>query len=127
MCTQQNYVGKGDSANDSEQSANTAPSNPSTVDNQLNPTQHIVVNRQVYEAQTKLLALVEDFTSCHGASSPVEVVNDLLYRWLTLPTTNLALDANQAQLLVAQQLINFLTELSESATRLVAINDQCER
>ncbi|WP_041616297.1 hypothetical protein [Spirosoma linguale] len=117
MCTEQNYVGKGDSANDSEQSANTAPSILSLANNQPDSTQQIVINQQVHEAQTKLLALVSDFMDCHGASSPVEVVNDLLFRWLTLPSTNLALNANQTQLLVAQQLVNFLTELSESTTR----------
>ncbi|ADB41294.1 hypothetical protein [Spirosoma linguale] len=118
MNTDQNYLGKGDYANDSEQSANTAPSITSTADNQPNLTQQVKVNRQVYEAQKKLLALVEDFIDCHGVSSPVEVVNDLLFRWLTLPSTDLALDTNRTQLLVAQQIINFLTELSESAAKL---------
>lgn len=116
-------MGKGDSANDSEQSVNTVPSILSTAGNQPNPTQHIEINRQVYEAQTKLVTLVSDFIGCHGASSPVEVVNDLLFRWLTLPSTDLALDTNRTQLLVAQQLVNFLTELSESTIRLGQIGN----
>ncbi|MCX6214656.1 hypothetical protein [Spirosoma sp.] len=127
MCTEQNYVGKGDSANDSEQSVNTASSILSTADNQPNYTQNIVFNRQVREDQTKLVALVRNFMDCHGASSPIGVVNDLLYRWLTSPSTDVALDVNRTQLLVAQQLINFLTELSESAARLDTTNDQFER
>lgn len=120
MYTEQNYVGKGDSANDFEQLANT---NPSAADNQTNQLQSVEVNRQVYEAQAKQLALVKDFISCHGAASPIEAINHLLFCWLDRPETNLVLDANRNQLFRAQQLINFLAELAESAAKLAHLNN----
>jgi hypothetical protein len=62
-----------------------------------------------------------------NASSPIEVINDLLYRWLTTPPTDLSKQANQDQLHTAFQLVNFLTALfekNESLNHFIGIADQ---
>jgi hypothetical protein len=74
---------------------------------------HIDIAVDVYVAQTKLISTVDEFMSSNKASSPVKVVADLLFGWLTSPTTNMTLQANQDKLYIGFELINFLTELHE--------------
>lgn len=104
----------------SPQAAQSGPQTPPPVDNRPTPcgplipavtSECVEVNRDVYEAQTKLLELVDDFTSWGVNCGPIEVINDLLYRWLTTTPVDLSYERNQGKLRMALSLVDFLTDL----------------
>jgi hypothetical protein len=109
MSTEQNYVGRGNYANTPPQTAKNGPQTPSMPDGRAD----VLVSADAYEIQTRLLTLIDDFWGKGGIYGPVEVINNLLYRWLTMPTTSLELDVNRNQLHSGLALVNFLTELYE--------------
>jgi len=80
------------------------------------PSDYIDVNREIYEAQTRLLKIVDDYWQDAGLGEPVEVINQLLYYWLTTSSTDLSLMANRDQLHTAHVLISFLTHLFETSS-----------
>lgn len=105
-------MGRGTSATTPPQAAKNGPNSLSQADNR--PNELLTVDRNLYEAQTRLLRLVDDFMAGDNASGPIEVINDLLYNWLTMPTTDLInLPSNSDRLSTAFSLVNFLAKAYE--------------
>jgi len=116
MSTEQNYAGGGNFATTPPPMAQNEAQTSQASDSR--PSDYIDVNRQVYQAQTKLLELVDDYWQEAGLGTPVAVINQLLYHWLTTSTGDLARTVNCNQLHTLHALINFLTQLFESTTEL---------
>ncbi|MBD2753770.1 hypothetical protein [Spirosoma validum] len=104
MSTGQSYVGKGNYAPTSTESAKNGPNSPDTPDNR---------QETIDAAQSALLALVDDYVNIGYVSGPIQAINDLLYAWLITPSTNLQNQTGQNQLYTVLELIGFLTKLYE--------------
>lgn len=88
------------------------------MDSSQTSEQQSHVDNDVYVAQQKLIGAVDEFMDSNKASSPVKVVADLLFGWLTSPATDMTMSANQDKLYIGFELINFLAELQERKTDL---------
>ncbi|WP_080055659.1 hypothetical protein [Spirosoma aerolatum] len=118
MNTEQNYVGKAESATTIPQMAQNEGQTLSIVDNR----QSSEVNQALLDAQTTLLELVKDYTDC---ISPIESINELLRVWLTStnPSVDLENPKNKRHLDLMLDLVNFLVALKE-ANETVLVLDQ---
>lgn len=77
--------------------------------------EQIQVNKSVYEAQTRLLELVDDFLLRGKGVTPIEAINELLFECLSTPHTTLASKGNEAKLWIALELASFLSKLKQYA------------
>ena len=109
MNTEQNYVGKGNYANNPPQTDATASKSPSTPDNRPG----IPISREAlaWEYQNKLLMLVDSYLEW---TSPILAITELLEGWLTTPPIDLSNEHNQHQLGSVLKLIDFMTELRDA-------------
>ena len=94
----------------SPQTANSTAEQPLLLDGRR--------KQHYYEAQTKLLELVDEYMFEETVSGPIEQINDLLYHWLTNPgidgtLPNIAGEAVRNRLYQAFQLVNFLAKAYE--------------
>ncbi|UFH54697.1 hypothetical protein [Spirosoma sp. KNUC1025] len=105
MNTEQNYVGRGKSANTSPQMDVTA-SKPSY----LPDNRKIDVDKDVHEAQAELLRVVDSYLTW---ISPIEAINSLLEHWLTTPPVDLSDSDNRQNLSSILKLVNFLDDLRD--------------
>ncbi|MVM31189.1 hypothetical protein GO755_14195 [Spirosoma sp. HMF4905] len=115
MNTEQNYVGKGSYANIPPQTAQNRVKIPITTDYRLITPPLANVSDEVYQVQTMLLNVVDDFMEYR---TPIEEINNLLEKWLTTPAVDLSDKNNARQLSLMLKLVNFLVELRESHTNL---------
>lgn len=115
MNTEQNYVGRGRTANTPTQKAATAPQTPSLADDRPGCNS---IDDRIYEAQTALLKVVDDFWDKAEIADPVSAMNDLLYHWLTTPRAGLTKNVDENQLFTVLSLINFLTLLYQSSSHI---------
>ncbi|GAB4036731.1 hypothetical protein [Spirosoma gilvum] len=120
MNTEQNYVGKGDSATTLPQMAQNEGQTSSTVDNRLNSFKPMDVDQSLSEAQTSLLELVGAYMDCQ---SPIESINELLRVWLSNPSVDLGNLQNKRHLNQMLDLVNFLVAMKE-ANDTVMVLDQ---
>ena len=116
MTTRQMYSGKGDSTTQPIENRSTLEQ---TVKNQTQ-LPHLPDHRQevIHDYQSDILKCISDFLSIGGAYYPIEAINDMLFDWLTSPTTDIKSDVNQGQLHLALQTVNFLTKLEAYQVRL---------
>ncbi|GAB4032814.1 hypothetical protein [Spirosoma gilvum] len=77
--------------------------------------EQVQVNKSVYEAQTRLLELVDDFLRRGKGVTPIEAINELLFEWLSTPHTTLASTRDEAKLWIALELASFLSKLKQYA------------
>ncbi|GAB3805572.1 hypothetical protein GCM10028819_39070 [Spirosoma humi] len=123
MNTEQNYVGKGTHANDSEQSAKTVLQTSFTVDNRQ-------PDSDLEREYQQLYMMVSNFLYEAGTSGPVDLVNGLV---LDAVHSNIGFDpeseyepaqeypisqADLARMFSANQLTSFLIRLSEKWQRI---------
>ena len=114
------YVGKVNNAPPTEQTAeNSLQTANSTAKQSLSPD---VRQRLFFEAQTELLNQVDELMDGASASGPIEVINDLLFHWLTTPTEgclpiSLQNPIIRTRLFRAFGLVNFLAKAYELNVR----------
>ncbi|MBD2752626.1 hypothetical protein [Spirosoma validum] len=80
-----------------------------------------------HKAQTKLLDTVDAyFGERHGLTS-TEAINELLFLWLTTPSTVLTTKSTQNVLQLTLDLTSLLAELQTQLTDLTFLKDQIEK
>ncbi|GAB4023745.1 hypothetical protein GCM10028808_74910 [Spirosoma migulaei] len=88
---------------------------------------YVDVNKDVYDAQSKLLVLVDDFLACGAGCSPTEAINDLLYEWLITPAAVLASDHSRRKLLIVLQLVTFLSDLRDELANVNWLTEEARK
>lgn len=82
MSTGQSYLGKGDSTTLLEPSAKISPLSTALADDYSATS----INPRIYEAQTRLLDLSDQFVTLGFEQGPAQTLGNLLTHWLTTPT-----------------------------------------
>jgi hypothetical protein len=112
MSTGQSYLGKGDSTTLLEHSDQISPQNTALADDLSAPS----INPRIYEAQTRLLDLSDQFVTLGFEQGPMQAIGDMLTHWLTTPTEKLAADQLRAMQLLIGLLSTFYSATSQPLT-----------